>query len=76
LGVRGVFIYVNGSIMKSMWENTPGGVFDATVEINLHLLCGAGTYIELAYFQNVGGVIGITLGQGNTYMSVVKMADL
>src|SRR4051812_43524110 len=37
LGVRGVFIYVNGSIMKSMWENTPGGVFDATVEINLHL---------------------------------------
>jgi hypothetical protein len=76
LGIRGVFIYANGTIVKSMWENGPGGVFDCTVEIQLHLLCGIGTYIELGYFQNVGGVIGMTNGQGNTYLSVVKMADL
>jgi hypothetical protein len=76
IGIRGVFIYVNGNIMKTMWDNAPGGIFDCTVEIDLHLLCGVGTYIELAYFQNVGGVIGMTLGQGNTYLSVVKMADL
>jgi len=76
LGIRGVSLYVNGNIIKTVWENTPGGVFDTTVGITLHLLCGAGTYIELAYFQNVGGVIGMTLGQGNTYLSVIKQADL
>jgi hypothetical protein len=76
IGTRGVYVNINGVTIKMVWNNTPNGIFDQTVEVNVHKELINGTYVEFGYYQNVGGVIGITAGIGNTYLSVVKMADL
>lgn len=75
IGARGVFVNIDGGTVKLIWNNTPNGVFDQTVEVNLQWELVNGTIVEMGYYQNVGGVIGITAGAGNTYLSVVRLAD-
>lgn len=73
-GTRAAYLQINGTNLKTVFENFPSGFFDNTVEVNMHVVLTAGSYVELGYYQNFGSVITLTAGIGKNYLSAVRLA--
>lgn len=75
-GVRAISILINGVGVKTKIDNAPSAILGCTIDTMLAKELIVGTYVEFAYVQNTGGALQLNAGIGNTYLSIVRLADL
>lgn len=74
-GSRACQLYVNGNAVKVTIWNTSNAIFGDTVSCSMTLRLTAGDYIEMAYYQNSGGLLQVNAGFATTYLTIVRLAD-
>lgn len=75
-GSRGCYVALNGVTLQTKLSNASNAIFGDTVNVSLHKECVVGNYVEFGFYQNSGGALGCVTGIGNTFLSVIRIADL
>lgn len=76
VGIRATTISVNGAGIKYKLDPAPTALFGCVVDVQLHMELAAGDYVEMLFMQNTGANLNILQGIGNTYLSVIRIADI